>query len=37
VVGQPERKPGWKKGGNKIHDEEDEYGWLRDEFGERIL
>jgi len=40
VVGQPERKPGWKKGGNsgnKTHDEEDEYGWLRDEFGERIL
>jgi hypothetical protein len=37
VIGQPERKPGWKKGGNKTHDEEDEYGWLRDEFGERIL
>ena len=37
VVGQPERKPGWKKGGNKTHEEEDEYGWLRDEFGERIL
>jgi hypothetical protein len=37
VVGQPERKPGWKKGGNKTQDEDDEYGWLRDEFGERIL
>jgi len=37
VVGQPERKPGWKKGGNQAYDEEDGYGWLRDEFGERIL
>lgn len=37
VVGQPERKPGWKRGGNKTQDEDDEYGWLRDEFGERIL
>lgn len=37
VVGQPERKPGWKRGGSKTHGEEDEYGWLRDEFGERIL
>jgi hypothetical protein len=37
VVGQPERKPGWKRGGNNTQDEDDEYGWLRDEFGERIL
>ena len=37
VVGQPERKPGWKRGGNTTQDEDDEYGWLRDEFGERIL
>lgn len=39
VVGEPERKPGWKKGGgNKTRDEQDdEYGWLRDEYGERIL
>ena len=37
LVGQPERKPGWKRGGNNTQDEDDEYGWLRDEFGERIL
>ena len=37
VAGQPERKPGWKKGGNKTYDEDEEIGWMRDEFGERIL
>lgn len=37
VVGQPERKPGWKKGGNKNQDEPDDIGWMSDEFGERIL
>lgn len=39
VVGEPERKPGWKKGGGtKTRDEQDdEYGWLKDEYGERIL
>jgi hypothetical protein len=37
VAGQPERKPGWKKGGNKTYDEVEEIGWMSDEFGERIL
>jgi hypothetical protein len=40
VVGEPERRPGWKKGGGNTHSsqqEADDIGWMSDEFGERIL
>jgi hypothetical protein len=37
VKGEPERKPGWKKGGRKDYDEAEDIEWMSDEFGERIL
>jgi hypothetical protein len=37
VVGEPERRPGWKRQGSKQQDDLDGIGWMSDEFGERIL
>lgn len=37
VAGEPERKPGWKRGRAKSHEETDDIDWMSDEFGERIL
>jgi hypothetical protein len=40
VVGEPERRPGWKRdrgNTNSSQQEADGIGWMSDEFGERIL
>lgn len=37
VKGEPERRPGWKRGGNKSHEDADDVDWEGDGFGERIL
>ena len=37
VKGEPERRPGWKRGGNKSQEEVDDMDWEGDGFDERIL